>query len=255
METQIKDYTEVVQKIIEGHFDNRFIDITLSHLNIDNIKLYFKSIEIAESTENTSSVFIARNMLGSNTKITVKIMNEVMKDLDTVWDRITNFAFLLTLEKEKKINPDRDLDGYIKTCTFDILLINTIRLILIFMDEIVKSSENANIKAKDFEAKLERATISVNEILAHWKMIEEETNTDEFKSYMSHGKGERLSISIARLLEPIDFILDNNKVIEKIMSDYSDSNDYYINLGLKIDNLIATIKDFNKNILVYKQWR
>ena len=262
----LKDFIDQYKR---GDFKLSKFDYLMEQLNTDGVYPYFKSIEIAEDLDSqgdfTLDALLTRNMLSSGTKITVTGMQDIMQNLDNYWNRVSNYGFMYVLEKERKIKGEpcvsqftlEGLDNFITLFSFDALFVNTIRMVLIMLDDIVKYIDEENPDksrryGKDIlEKRLSSNKFAMVELKKTWDKVQDASTRQDFQNFLSLFLGERnnLSTNIDRLLAPIEKVISDNKVITKVVNEDATENKFFTNIYDFAEELIAMMRDYQKEVL------
>lgn len=240
-------------------------DYLMENLDICNVYPYFKSIEIAEALDSngdfTLDALITRNMLSSGTKIAVKGMQNIMNDLDNHWNLISNCAFMYVLEKERKIKGEEgvsdysieELNNYITLFSFNAIFVNTIRMTLILLDDIVKYIDETNPdKSRRYgkeilEKRLASNKFAMVELKNTWDKIQDASTTESFKNFIELCLND-LNSSVDRLLSPIEKVIAENKVITKIINEDNTDGKYFNSIYNFAEELLAMMRDYQKTV-------
>ena len=254
----------------KGDFTLFNFDYLMQRLNIDAVYPYFKSIEIAEALDSngdfTLDALITRNMLSSGTKITVKGMQDIMNTLDRHWNLVSNYAFMYVLEKDRKVRGEdnyvskytvEELTDYISLFSFNAIFVNTIRMTLIFLDDIVKYIDEENPdKSRRYgkeviEKRLAANKFAMVEIKRTWDKIQDSCITESFQSFLvCQGARRPLIDAVDRLLTPIEKVISDNKVITKVVNEDITECKFFASVYDFAEELIAMMRDYQKQVLI-----
>lgn len=263
LDTLINNYNK-------GDFTLFNFDYLMQRLNIDAVYPYFKSIEIAEALDSngdfTLDALITRNMLSSGTKITVKGMQDIMNTLDRHWNLVSNYAFMYVLEKDRKVRGEdnyvskytvEELTDYISLFSFNAIFVNTIRMTLIFLDDIVKYIDEENPdKSRRYgkeviEKRLAANKFAMVEIKRTWDKIQDSCITESFQSFLvCQGARRPLIDAVDRLLTPIEKVISDNKVITKVVNEDITECKFFASVYDFAEELIAMMRDYQKQVLI-----
>lgn len=263
LDTLINNYNK-------GDFTLFNFDYLMQRLNIDGVYPYFKSIEIAEALDSngdfTLDALITRNMLSSGTKITVKGMQEIMNLLDRHWNLVSNYAFMYVLEKDRKVRGEEkyvsnytveELTDYISLFSFNAIFVNTIRMTLIFLDDIVKYIDEENPdKSRRYgkeviEKRLAANKFAMVEIKRTWDKIQDSCSTKSFQTFLfCQGNRKPLIDAVDRLLSPIERVIAENKVITKVVNEDTTECKFFASVYDFAEELIAMMRDYQKQVLI-----
>lgn len=251
-----------------GDFKLLMCDYLMQNLNIDSVYPYFKSIEIAEALDSngdfTLDALITRNMLSSRTKIAVTGMQEIMQSLDNHWNLVSNCAFMYVLEKDRKLKGEEcisrftieGLDNFITLFSFNAIFVNTIRMTLILLDDIVKYIDEENPdKSRRYgkeilEKRLASNKFAMVEIKNTWDKIQDTSVKVEYQNFISLLGGRRtLNETVDRLLSPIEKVIAENKVITKVVNEDNTENKFFSSVYDFAEELVAMMRDYQKAVL------
>ena len=252
-----------------GDFKLLKCDYLMQNLNIDSVYPYFKSIEIAEALDSngnfTLDALITRNMLSSRTKIAVTGMQDIMQSLDNHWNLVSNCAFMYVLEKDRKLKGEEcisqftieGLDNFITLFSFNAIFVNTIRMTLILLDDIVKYIDEENPdKSRRYgkeilEKRLASNKFAMVEIKNTWDKIQDTSVKVEYQNFIRLFLGGRrtLNETVDRLLSPIEKVIAENKVITKVVNDDNTENKFFSSVYDFAEELVAMMRDYQKAVL------